>query len=918
MTRPSRAPGRRAVIRRAGLAATAGIALTTGTLVSLTAVSADPAADGYLGSAAELAGAPAADGELVPSPTGSWFVELTSEPVAEGGTRAAARRQQDRLLAEAATLDADLDVRYRYDRLWNGLSVTASQADIARIAGSREVTAVYPVVAVEAPDPAQTVPAMDSALGMTGADIAQSELGLTGEGLQVGIIDTGIDIDHPDLGGDGEPGGTVFPTDRVVAGHDFVGDHYNADDTSAAYQPTPQPDDNPDDCNGHGSHVAGIVGANGDSATGGVLGVAPGVEFGAYRVFGCGGSTTSDIILAALERAHADGMDVVNMSLGAGFVTWPEYPTAVASDALADAGIVVVASIGNNGASGTWSAGAPGVGDKVIGVASFDNTEYDAQMFTASPDDREFGYSPAAAAPDVPTEGSLPMSRTGTPAATADACTATGPLPDLTATAALIERGTCSFYEKAINAQNAGAAAVVLYNNVAGAFAPTVAPTTPADPPVTIPVVAVSQADGLELDSRIAAGTTTLTWTDETTTVENVTGGLISSFSSYGMAADLTLKPDLGAPGGLIRSTYPLESDGYAVISGTSMASPHVAGAVALLLEAHPELEVGEVRDVLQNHADPADWSLVPDQGYVEPALRQGAGMLDVDAAILAETAVTPGKVSLGESETGPATRTLTLTNAGDADVTYELSHIDTVSTGDAPNNPGFYLGGATVDFGASSVTVPAGGEASLEVTVTAPDEPALGQYGGYLVLTPADGEPLRVPYAGFIGDYQDLPILTDAGFGLPGLGDVTACDRYVGVDCTMGGEYALLPDGATFTMTEGDYPVIIAHLEHQAQNVSVQLFHARADGTAGRPYAGSLNTVLSEDFVGRSGAATAFTPYVWDGTRPRGTGTDRRVEVPDGRYVLRLTATAPLGDPSNPDHVETWDSPVITVDRDG
>ncbi|WP_084470250.1 S8 family peptidase [Jiangella gansuensis] len=916
MTRPSRAPRRRAVTRRAGLAAAAGIALAAGTLAPLGTVSADPTPDGYLGSAAELTGAPTDTRELVPSPTGSWFVELTSDSAAEGGSRTTARRQQDRLLAEAATLQADLDVRYRYDRLWNGLSVTASQADISRIAGSREVAAVYPVVAVQAPDPVQTEPAMDSALGMTGADIAQSELGLTGDGLKVGIIDTGIDIDHPDLGGDGTAGGTAFPSDRVVAGYDFVGDDYNADDTSAAYQPIPRPDDNPDDCNGHGSHVAGIVGADGDSAAGGVLGVAPGVQFGGYRVFGCGGSTTSDIILAALERAHADGMDVVNMSLGAGFVTWPEYPTAVASDALVDAGVVVVASIGNNGAAGTWSAGAPGVGDKVIGVASFDNTEYDAQMFTASPDDREFGYSPAEGAPDAPTEGDLPLSRTGTPEATADACTATGPLPDLTGTAALIERGTCSFYEKAINAQNAGAAAVVLYNNVAGAFAPTVAPTTPADPPVTIPVVAVSQADGVELDSRIAAGATTLTWTGETTTVENVTGGLISSFSSYGMAADLTLKPDLGAPGGLIRSTYPLERDGYAVVSGTSMASPHVAGAVALLLEAHPSLGPEAVRDVLQNHADPADWSLIPDQGYIEPAHRQGAGLLDIDAAILADTAVTPGKLSLGESEAGPATRTLTLTNDGDADVTYELSHIDAVSTADEPNNPGFYLGGAAVDFGASSVTVPAGGSVTVDVTVTAPDGPALGQYGGYVVLTPPDGEPLSVPFAGFVGDYQDLPILTSAGFGLPALGDVTACDRYLGVNCTMGGQYALLPDGGTFTMTEGDHPVIIAHLEHQAQNVSVQLFHAKDDGTAGRPYAGRLNTVLSEDFVGRSGAATGFTPYVWDGTRPRGAGTDKRVDVPDGRYVLRLTATKPLGDPSNPDHVETWDSPVITVDR--
>ncbi|WP_199521415.1 S8 family serine peptidase [Jiangella anatolica] len=901
--------------RRAGLAATAGLALVAGTLGTVAAGTAAPAGDGYLGDLAGLAGLPEPSGELTHEPTGAWFVELTAKPVADGGSRAAAQRQQDRVLAQAEVLGADLDVRYTYDRLWNGFSVSGSEADVTRLAASAEVAAVYPVVTVDAPDPATSEPAMDSALGMTGADVAQSELGFTGDGLKVGVIDSGVDIDHPDLGGSGTPGGTAFPTERVVAGYDFVGDDYNADDTSAAYQPVPHPDDNPDDCLGHGSHVAGIVGADGDSAAGGVRGVAPDVEFGAYRVFGCGGSTTSDIMLAAMERAHADGMDVVNMSIGAGFVTWPEYPTATASDALVDEGVVVVASIGNNGAAGTWSAGAPGVGEKVIGVASFDNTEYDARMFTVTPDGREFGYADAAGAPSAPTSGDLPMSRTGTPASTADACTATGALPDLTGTVALIERGTCSFYEKARNAQQAGAAAVVLYNNVAGAFAPTVAPPTPADPPITIPVVAVPQAEGVELDSRIAAGATTLTWTDETTTVENSTAGLISSFSSYGMASDLTLKPDLGAPGGLIRSTYPLEEDGYAVVSGTSMASPHVAGAVALLLQAHPSLTPAQVRDQLQNTADPADWSLVPGAGYFEPAHRQGAGMLDIDDAILAPVSVSPGKLSLGESSAGPAERTLTLTNDGDAPVTYALSHVDGITTAGAPNNPQFFEGGASVAFSPSSVTVPAGSSVSVEVTVTAPAEPDLGQYGGWVVLTPSEGQPLRVPFAGFAGDYQQLPILTPTGAGLPELGDVTACDRYVGVNCTMGGEFDLLPDGATFSMTEGDYPVVIAHLEHAAQNVSLQLFHAKADGTAGRPY-GRLNTVLSEDYVGRSSAAGAFNAYTWDGTRPRGSGTDQRVPVPDGRYVLRLTAAKPLADPADPAHVETWDSPVIVVDR--
>src|SRR5690606_16946533 len=129
-------------------------------------------------------------------------------------------------------------------------------------------------------------------------------LGFTGAGVRVGVIDTGVDYDHPDLGGSGVDDPSNFPNERVVAGWDFVGDDFNADDSSPSYQPVPHPDADPDDCEGHGTHVAGIVGASGDPAEGGVRGVAPDAEIGAYRVFGCDGSTTADIMLAAMERSE--------------------------------------------------------------------------------------------------------------------------------------------------------------------------------------------------------------------------------------------------------------------------------------------------------------------------------------------------------------------------------------------------------------------------------------------------------------------------------------------------------------------------------------------------------------------------------------------------------------------------------------
>lgn len=442
----------------------------------------------------------------------------------------------------------------------------------------------------------------------------------------------------------------------------------------------PVPDPDPDDCAGHGTHVAGIAGASGT-----IKGVAPNVIFGAYKVFGCSGSTLADIIIAAMERALADGMQVLNMSLGAAF-QWPQYPTAQAATRLVNKGVVVVASIGNSGSNGLYSAGAPGVGSKVIGVASFDNTHQNLAAFTVSPDGTKIGYVNAAGSPPAPLSGSFPMARTGTPTTADDAC---NPLPagSLSGKVALIRRGTCTFYTKARNAQLAGAVGVVLYNNVAGIFNPSVTGT----PPITIPVVAVSDTSGVLINNRIAAGAVTMTWTADTVSVPNPTGGLISSFSSYGLAPDLALKPDIGAPGGLIRSTYPIELGGYAILSGTSMSSPHVAGAVALLLEARPRTPSQAADVILQNSADPRPWWGNPALGLLDNVHRQGAGMLDIDDSILATTKIEPPKLSLGEIESGAVTRTLSIENKSSNPVTYDLSHVPALATGPNTFSPAFF-----------------------------------------------------------------------------------------------------------------------------------------------------------------------------------------------------------------------------------
>lgn len=852
-------PGRR------WLSAIAALAVVVGSLLGVPQARAD---DPDL---EPLTPAPSAeDGRLQNETPELWFVELSSPPSVEGTSPARLRQEKAAFRAAAAQAGIVYRERMAFELLWNGLSIEVAPSYLAALSRLAPVKALHPVATISLPQTTTVSPDLATALAMTGADVAQSELGLTGAGVKVAVMDTGIDYNHPDLGGCFGAGCRVF------AGFDFVGDEFNAADPEKG---TPDPDPDPMDCNGHGTHVAGIVGADGE-----VTGVAPGVTFGAYKVFGCAGSTFADIMIAAMERALEDGMDVLNMSIGAAF-QWPQAPTAQASDRLVNAGMVVVASIGNSGAFGVYSAGAPGVGSKVIGVASYDNSHINALTFNVNPSGQQVAYLPLATTPDPPTSGTTPEV-----VFVGRGCLVDPYLGDPNGKVALIERGICAFNEKYNRAADAGAVAVVIHNNVSGLFAGGGVVSR------GIPGVGISLANGQHIRSLLDAGeVVTLTWTDVRVNAPNPTGGLISSFSSYGLAPDLTLKPDLGAPGGLIRSTFPLALGGYATISGTSMSAPHLAGAAALVLEARPRLPAQEMRTVLLNSAVPRPWWGNPALGLLDNVHRQGGGMVNIPNAAQATTRIEPGKLSLGESQSGPATRTLTIENRSGSAVTYELSHAPALSTRGSTFAPIFTTGFASVSFSASSVTVPAGGVATVDVTITA--NPALADrslYGGYIVLTEhGGGRVYRVPYAGFKGDYQSIQALTPTTFGFPWLA------RRVDT------AFVNQPEGGTFTLVGDDIPFILVHLDHQVRRLRAEVFEA--DGGRAR------HRAFEFQYVGRNSTSTSFFAIPWDGSTVRGTQT---VEVPDGSYIIRLSVQKALGDDDDPAHWETWTSPVITIDR--
>jgi hypothetical protein len=873
----------------------------------------------------------------------SWFVELTSPPGVKGTSKATLKAERDAFEKNAAADGITLTERYAYDTLWNGLSVTVPQTQVAALGSVPGVNAVYPVQSISLPSYHSEGGGganidLKNALGLTGANVAQDELGLDGSGETIAIIDSGVDYTLPALGG------CFGPSCKVRGGLDLVGDSYNATTTSPAYQPIPHPGGPPLPCNpedsdraevlgagtsngAHGTHVAGIAAADGRGHTdeGEVVGVAPGAKLLAYKVFGCNGSTGTDVMIRAMELALADHANVVNISIGSAFDAWPESPAAVAADNLVDAGVTVVASIGNSGTNfgQLWSAGAPGVGKKVIGVASYDNTKATLPVFRVGA--KLYTYTRASGSlSNPPDSGNADLVATGTPATLGDGCV-NAPAPgSLTGKIALIRRGsapppapTCGFYNKAINAERAGAVGVIIYNNVAGALNPTVTPAPAGAPPVTIPVATVTQADGEEINAGLGANDT-LTWTDQILEAPLATAGVISDFSSFGTDAELGLKPDLGGPGGQIYSTWPHQQfGGHNTISGTSMAAPNIAGLAALILQAkHQNIAPGLVRTLLMNTASPKGLNISPGAG-LEPTWRQGAGLAQIVDAVTTPAWVTPSKISLGEGAGGSAQ--LTITNSSSRPITYDLSGVTTIGTGPStaagavyPYNFS-YLGGTNpTTFSSSNVTVPAGGSVSVGVTIQAGVWPDKSLYGGYVVLTPrGGGVTLHVPYVGFKGDYQSLPVLTGAGCSLPAVFQIKAG----GSDSCLGSGISRLGTaGATFTLKGSDFPILLFHLNHQARKLTIQIY--KADGSPVQP---TFNYAMQAHFLGRNSTPTSFFEFDWDGTRSQDNGGgngDHRKAVPNGRYILKLSVLKALGNPDNAADWETFTTPPITLAR--
>jgi minor extracellular serine protease Vpr len=319
------------------------------------------------------------------------------------------------------------------------------------------------------------------------------------------------------------------------------------------------------------------------------------------------------------------------------------------------------------------------------------------------------------------------------------------------------------------------------------------------------------------------------------------------------------------------------------------MSSPHVAGTAALLLQAKPHTKAEDVRSMLQNSAEPELWSLAPRYGILDSVHLQGAGMVQIDKSILATTSIEPGKLSLGESQNGPVTRELEIKNNSKKAVTYDLSFENALTTGGIIT-PNFWGSDADVNFNKPSVTVKGRDDAEIKVTITPASGPDKGQYGGYIIFTPRDGgQVYRVPFAGFVGDYQSIQVLANP-YGLPWLTDVNWNDPV-----------------APFTLVDtNNMPYVVVHLDHQSRIFKLEAFNA----VTGK----SVGTIVQLDYMIRNSTSTGVFEFIWDGTT---TGKNNKVyTAPNGQYFIKMSILKALGDSKNPADWETWTSPAFDIAR--
>jgi minor extracellular serine protease Vpr len=647
----------------------------------------------------------------------------------------------------------------QYDISLNAVAVQLNGTPLATIASAPMVQQVQ-YNALYHPDLSQSYKIINA----SGAWAAAGGRANAGAGIKIGDIDTGIDQNHPffDAAGFSYPAG--FPkcdaADSTTHTRDANCKYVSAKVIVAKvfYNKAKVSGLDAQAVQDHGTHTAGIAaGVTGKTAVvsgvsiGDMSGIAPGAWLGNYNVFP-GGVTNarSEDILNAVEAAIVDGMDVLNLSLGGS----PHLGTAAGMDVLSiglddavDAGLVVAVAAGNSG-PGAYTVESPGRSPNVITVGASTNQHFIGEPFTYS------STTIGAAVGDFPPlpTSSYSLFDTGNNACTSVSASAAGKL-------AIVNRGACTFSTKVRNAIAAGAIAVLVVNNVAGD------PTAMAKDGLggdNLPAVMIGLNEGAALR---ASGATTASAVATLNEFITANADILAGFSSQGPTTpDLLIKPDLTSVGVNVLSSVTCvgksitcgDEGSWEFFSGTSMATPHIAGSAAVLLGLHPGWSPAQVKSALVNRADLVVKDAQTGTHDIGPTA-QGAGRENLTLAAGGTTWLSAASASFGRVPVISTTSlVVTVLNPTSSNQTFSVSTSQFTpstfgNTVSSVYDAGNITSGDNRISVPSSFTVPANGSYSLSITVKPGLSPG-AVVQGWINLTGTGSNNLHLAYYGVVG----------------------------------------------------------------------------------------------------------------------------------------------------------------------
>lgn len=657
-----------------------------------------------------------------------------------------------------------------------------------------------------------------SVLSQFQADRVQAT-GNKGKGVKIGVIDGGVDYTLPVLGG-------CFGNGcKIAGGYDFVGDNYNGSNT-------PVPDSDPfDNCYGHGTFITGIIAAGPNEYD--VPGVAPDASIYQYRVFGCNGATSDDIVIQAMIRAYQDGVDIINLSLGE-LSGWTEGTLSVVASRLSSRGLIVVSSAGNRGQAGSWYAFSPGSGRGVINVGSTDNTIIPSQQLYTST-----GYGPityynyqpftmSATQPLTPGKQYPITTYTTDPSDPNYGCTNLN--RTFSGQIVIVRRGGCPLADKAQFAYEQGAIGILVVNT------PATAPIQQDFPLINFAII--NSDDGNYLLNQIATGAnTTLSFGFYPIAVpNNYTGGALSIFSEIGPTNDLYFAPSVLIPGSNIISTIPynpaLGMFNYTIGDGTSFSCAFAAGAAALYVNAKGNnITPKKVREALESTAVQVPYS-VSDSSLMSVA-GQGAGKVQLYDAINSGLVISPTELTLNDTTYLNSIQFITLKNTGKSSVKYQLSHVPAGTSltfgnsGSGPFNKQPFespvpqvSNAASVQIFPSSITLWPGFSAIVVARITPPtglDAAQFPVYSGWIQVSGGNNK-VNVPYLGVAAAMKNMPVIdsTNFFFGMP-------------TPFIMDGSRNVQSGPRTYTFQNGDFPTAFFRQTAGSPVVTLDLVGANA-----------------------------------------------------------------------------------------